>query len=64
MKVIAGILTIILLGGCNALESLDTKPELTSPCVGVEGSPCGPKRPVNDWWQHKADPADSVQDQA
>lgn len=25
-------------------------PELKSPCVGVEGSPCGPRKPVNDWW--------------
>lgn len=25
--------------------------DLRSPCVGAEGSPCGAKRSVNDWWQ-------------
>ncbi len=24
--------------------------DLKSPCVGADGSPCGPKRSVNDWW--------------
>lgn len=24
--------------------------DLTSPCVGIEGSPCDEKRMVNDWW--------------
>ena len=29
--------------GCTS-EKVDV---LKSPCVGIEGSPCGPKRPVN-----------------
>lgn len=24
--------------------------DLRSPCVGAEGSPCGPTRNVNAWW--------------
>jgi hypothetical protein len=35
-----------LLTACSSGERED----LRSPCAGVEGSPCGDKRPVNDWW--------------
>ena len=35
------------LAGCSASKNENLK----SPCVGVEGSPCGPKKSVNDWWQ-------------
>jgi hypothetical protein len=24
--------------------------DVKSPCVSTEDGPCGPKRPVNDWW--------------
>jgi hypothetical protein len=24
--------------------------DLKSPCAGIDGSPCGPRRAVNDWW--------------
>lgn len=34
-----------LLAAC-ALPHTDLK----SPCAGADGSPCGPHRPVNDWW--------------
>ena len=37
---------IALLAGCTG----NSQPELESPCVGAEDSPCGPRRPVNDWW--------------
>ncbi len=33
------------------------KDELKSPCVGLDDSPCGPKRPVNDWWIKSNEPA-------
>jgi hypothetical protein len=49
------LLTIAsLASGCNMLENMDGKPEMTSPCVGAEESPCGPKRPVNQWLQRFA----------
>jgi len=39
------VASLIGLQGCKKKS-----PELKSPCVGIEGSPCGPRRPVNDWW--------------
>jgi hypothetical protein len=33
----------LLLSACTS-EKIEV---LKSPCVGLEGSPCGPKRPVN-----------------
>lgn len=35
-------LPALLLGGCASAPK-----ELKSPCVGAEGSPCGPKRSAN-----------------
>ena len=23
---------------------------IKSPCVSLEGGPCGPKKSINDWW--------------
>ncbi|MBX9727131.1 MAG: twin-arginine translocation signal domain-containing protein [Rickettsiales bacterium] len=37
------VATAMLLAGC-ASEKIEV---LKSPCVGLEGSPCGPKRPMN-----------------
>jgi len=34
-----------LLAACSLPHS-----DLKSPCAGIDGSPCGPHRPVNDWW--------------
>ena len=34
---------MLALGACTS-EKIQV---LKSPCVGLEGSPCGPKRPVN-----------------
>jgi len=34
-----------LLAACTLPHS-----DLKSPCAGDDGSPCGPRRPVNDWW--------------
>ncbi|MCI5049440.1 MAG: hypothetical protein MRY32_03830 [Rickettsiales bacterium] len=43
---------LLILGLALALSACTSSrvEVLKSPCVGVEGSPCGPKRPVNDWW--------------
>jgi hypothetical protein len=24
--------------------------DVKSPCVSNNGGPCGPKKPINDWW--------------
>lgn len=40
------------------LQACDyARPDLKSPCAGADGSPCGPKRSVNDWWLHSKDRA-------
>ena len=47
---------LALLAACDT-EKVDL---LKSPCTGIEGSPCGPKRDVNGWWLHDAQSADQV----
>ncbi len=41
------LITIFLLSliSCKA-KVIDIK----SPCVSLEGGPCGPKKSINDWW--------------
>ena len=39
------VCSLLVMQGCQK-----DMPELKSPCVGAEGSPCGPTRSVNDWW--------------
>jgi len=42
------LVPIAMLAVLMALTACSEKIEvLKSPCVGLEGSPCGPKRPVN-----------------
>ncbi len=43
---------IIIFTGLLALTiSCSSKTvDIKSPCVSLEGGPCGPKRSVNDWW--------------
>lgn len=43
--VLIGIM-LAMLPGCSSKE-----PDLKSPCVGGDNSPCA-RRPVNDWWAH------------
>lgn len=43
------LIALLVNSSCSVWDSWDEKPELTSPCAGIEGSPCGPKRPVNLW---------------
>lgn len=47
---------VFTLSACDA-EKVEV---LKSPCAGVEGSPCGPKRPVNGAYHHEASRADSL----
>ena len=51
-----GMLMLAALCALAACES-ERVEVLKSPCVGIEGSPCGPKRDVNGWFMH-SQPAD------
>jgi hypothetical protein len=46
MKKSFSLLTIFLLLASCAPKVIDVK----SPCVSSEDGPCGPKKPINDWW--------------
>lgn len=48
-KAVLIFLVLTTVSACSFIKENDEKPELTSPCVGLEGSPCGPKRPANMW---------------
>jgi hypothetical protein len=54
MKQILSAMALLALVACDS-EKVEV---MKSPCVGLAESPCGPKRPVNEWWQH------TVKDQA
>lgn len=40
------LMGLTMLSACSDHD----KEQLKSPCAGTEDSPCGPRRPVNDWW--------------
>ncbi len=40
---------VIMLLAVSVQACSNKVPDLKSPCVGAEESPCGPKRPANDW---------------
>ena len=41
------IITLLILG----LTSCSNKVvDIKSPCVSSEDGPCGPKKPINNWW--------------
>lgn len=43
MRIVLSIFAVLLLvSACGSQPK-----ELKSPCVGLEGSPCGPRRPAN-----------------
>lgn len=46
MKYAVCILALLALSACES-EKVEI---LKSPCVGLEGSPCGPKRQINEQW--------------
>ncbi len=52
-------LALLSAASCSFIEDMDSQPELTSPCVGLDGSPCGPKRPVNLWLYDGSSPEES-----
>lgn len=45
------MLCVMLVASLTACSS-EKQTVLKSPCVGIEGSPCGPARAVNGWWQN------------
>jgi len=48
-KISTIFLALLLISSC-ATKTLDIK----SPCVSKDGGPCGPKKPINDWWLGKS----------
>lgn len=40
---------LTLVSSCKS-KTIDIK----SPCVSADGGPCGPKKPVNNWWLENA----------
>ena len=44
-KTIIFLAAFLLVGAC-ATKVIDIK----SPCVSSDDGPCGPKKPINDWW--------------
>ena len=54
LRLIALVSLILSLSSCSQFEGFWGQPDLTSPCVGLDNSPCGPKRAVNHVW-HKGD---------
>lgn len=44
------ILSLLLsLSACFGNKVIDVR----SPCVSTEDGPCGPRKPINDWWLKK-----------
>lgn len=42
---------VLLLSFVVALASCSSKTvDIKSPCVSTDDGPCGPKKPINDWW--------------
>lgn len=50
MRTVLILTAVLLASACS-----NKQPDLLSPCVGAEGSPCE-RRPVNDWWMKKNAP--------
>jgi hypothetical protein len=46
MKKLVPILMIL----CFAFSCQNKVVDVKSPCVSSEDGPCGPKKPINDWW--------------
>ncbi len=46
MKRLVFILAIFFSIASCSTKVIDVK----SPCVSNEDGPCGPKKPINDWW--------------
>ncbi len=48
-KISTIFLALILISSCST-KTLDIK----SPCVSNDDGPCGPKKPINNWWLDKS----------
>ncbi len=52
--IFSALFAAVMLASCtpigNFIDDLDNPPEMTSPCVGLETSPCGPKRTPDQQW--------------
>ncbi|MDR1494904.1 MAG: hypothetical protein LBI29_02605 [Rickettsiales bacterium] len=46
VKYLGIAVVVFLIQSCTAAKVVDVK----SPCVSGKNGPCGPKRPINDWW--------------
>lgn len=44
-NILFAIMLLISVSACSN-KVVDVK----SPCVSNNGGPCGPKKPINDWW--------------
>lgn len=44
-KNIIFLFLLLLLIGCTATKEQSIK----SPCVSIDGGPCGPRKPINTW---------------
>ena len=53
MKLIVTLMAMSALLAVTACSSEKVE-VLKSPCVGLEGSPCGPKRPANGNFNHES----------
>jgi len=49
MKKITTIFLVLLTISSCSTKTVDIK----SPCVSKNDGPCGPKKPINDWWLDK-----------
>jgi len=47
------LFAVVVLAAFSVSACTREVPELKSPCVGAEKSPCGPRIPVNDQWLKK-----------
>lgn len=45
-KLIILFLFVAAISSCSTGNVVDVK----SPCVSNDNGPCGPKKPINDWW--------------
>ncbi len=49
MRIMMMFVVLIAMGATSACTQQKHE-DLTSPCVGADDSPCGPRRPINAWW--------------
>jgi hypothetical protein len=50
MKAMTLVIMMLSVGLLSACGGGGDREDMKSPCVGIEGSPCGDRRHVNEWW--------------